>query len=200
MASGSLFNAEPLVLVDDDEGGVRYLPDLIDIDHEQAWFAVLRDNIAWNSERRPMYDRIVDVPRLTAGFALNDAALPVELRLACTIVREVVDAPFTHVGMNFYRDGRDSVAPHNDKLHNLAHGHPIALLSLGATRRMEIRDKLPPRRMRRVEVEPGSLLIMSHASQFNYEHGIPKTREPVGPRISVVFRVRPADTAMRSSR
>ena len=43
--------------------------------------------------------------------------------------------------LNFYRDGRDSVAPHNDRLHDIREGFPIPLLSLGATRRMTIRAK-----------------------------------------------------------
>jgi alkylated DNA repair dioxygenase AlkB len=187
----SLFAAIPEVLIADAECGVQYFPAIVDPMRAQRWFEALRDSLAWKSERRPMYDRIVDVPRLTAGFALADPGLPPVLREACDCIRSHVDAPFTHVGLNFYRDGRDSVAPHNDKLHSLATGHPIALLSLGATRRMDIRDKRPPRTTRRVPLEPGSLLLMSHASQHHYEHGIPKTREAVGPRISVVFRVRP---------
>ena len=187
----SLFAAVPEVLIADAECGVQYFPAVVDPLRAQRWFEALRDSLVWKSERRPMYDRIVDVPRLTAGFALADRGLPPVLREACECIRSHVDAPFTHVGLNFYRDGRDSVAPHNDKLHSLASGHPIALLSLGATRRMDIRDKQPPRTTRRVPLEPGSLLLMSHASQHHYEHGIPKTREAVGPRISVVFRVRP---------
>ena len=50
------------------------------------------------------------------------------------------------------------------------------------------------------ELEPGSLLSMSHLSQLNYEHGIPKTRAPVGPRISVVYRVRPPSELQRTRR
>jgi alkylated DNA repair dioxygenase AlkB len=43
-----------------------------------------------------------------------------------------------------------------------------------------------------VDLEAGSLLLMSHATQYHYDHGIPKQREPVGPRISLAFRVRGA--------
>lgn len=56
---------------------------------------------------------------------------------------------------------------------------------------MDIRAKAGSRKTVRVELEPGSLLSMSHDSQLNYDHGIPKTKLPVGPRISVVYRVRP---------
>jgi len=70
-------------------------------------------------------------------------------------------------------------------------GHPIVLFSLGASRRMTIRAKAPPRRILHVDLEPGSVLVMSYATQLHYVHGIPKTAMPTGPRISLAFRVRP---------
>jgi alkylated DNA repair dioxygenase AlkB len=113
-------------------------------------------------------------------------------------VREAADAvlgatkiAFNSAGLNLYRDGNDSVAPHNDHLEELERGYPIALLSLGATRRMTIRTKQPPRRVLQVDLEPGSLLLMSWRTQHHYDHAIPKTRAPVGPRISIAFRRRP---------
>ncbi len=191
MPQATLFDDVPQVLIEDAEGGVRYWPGFIDEQTVADWFSTLRDTIHWQSERRPMHERVVDVPRLLAGFAWPDAALPAVLRDAGARVRDKLDVEFTHVGLNFYRDGRDSVAPHNDKLHSIVVGKPIALLSLGAARRMDIRDKLPPKVTRRIELQPGSLLVMSHDSQKHYDHGIPKTKQSVGARISVVFRVRP---------
>ena len=67
----------------------------------------------------------------------------------------------------------------------------IALLSLGGTRRMTIRAKEPPRRVIHVDLEAGSLLMMSYATQIHYTHGVPKTKQPVGERISLAFRVKP---------
>ncbi|MGH8079925.1 MAG: alpha-ketoglutarate-dependent dioxygenase AlkB, partial [Lysobacter sp.] len=105
-------------------------------------------------------------------------------------VRERLGAPFNSVGLNLYRDGHDSVAPHNDKLHDLMPGQPIAVLSLGATRRMTVRAKRPPHAQWHMSLEPGSVVVMSHASQSHYDHGIPKSPGVVDPRISVAFRVR----------
>ena len=99
--------------------------------------------------------------------------------------------PFNTVGLNLYRDGRDSVAPHNDHLNELRKGFPIALLSLGATRRMTIRPKAQPRKPMHVDLQPGSLLVMDYDTQLHYTHGVPKTTEPVGERISLAFRVKP---------
>jgi alkylated DNA repair dioxygenase AlkB len=109
---------------------------------------------------------------------------------AASRVIERLDVPFNSVGLNLYRDGRDSVAPHNDHLDEIQKGFPIALLSLGATRRMTIRAKEPPKRAVHVDLEPGSLLVMDYATQLHYTHGVPKSTDAVGERISLAFRVK----------
>jgi len=186
------FDAGPQVLFEDAEGGVRYVPGVVPVALAERWFEEVRDTVAWSTVRRPMYDRIVDVPRLLASYRLEDPALPRPLGEIADHVRRATGEPFNAVGLNWYRDGRDSVAPHGDKLHMITPGHPIAVLSLGAPRRMVIREKQPPRRAVHVDLAPGSVLLMSHAAQLTHEHGIPKVRDPVGPRISLAFRVRPA--------
>ena len=185
-----LFAAQPQRVAGDAEGGIRYIPDVVDPATADAWFAALRDGVRWKSAERPMYDRVVPIPRLLASFALEDAPPGLPLPAMLAAVRRHVDAPFNAVGMNLYRDGADSVALHGDKLHTIVAPHPIALVSLGATRRMLVKAKAAGARAVGVELAPGSLLVMSHASQRTHEHGIPKTKAAVGPRISVVFRVR----------
>lgn len=182
------------VLVDDERGRITYTPDFVTEVAASAWFAELRESVSWTTQRRRMYDREVDVPRLLAHFHLSPEAggVPIAIRVAAKRVVEATGVPFNSVGLNFYRDGRDSVAPHNDHLDEVVDGHPIALLSLGATRRMTIRAKNPPRRAIHVDLAAGSLLVMSYATQLHYTHGIPKTNERVGPRISLAFRVKPA--------
>jgi alkylated DNA repair dioxygenase AlkB len=197
MSQVDLFAAEPRVLAEDGEGGIRYWPRFVGMAQAERWFAALRDEVEWTSYSRPMYDRVVDVPRLVSTSPLDGSKpLPVALQQAALAVSEGLGVAFTHVGMNYYRDGRDSVAPHNDKLKSLVPGYPIALLSLGATRRMDIREKelsgsAPKRRGWRLELEAGSVLVMSYASQKTFDHGSPKTTAQVGPRISLAFRVRP---------
>jgi len=138
-----------------------------------------------------MYDRDVDVPRLVARFRLDDEHLPPAIAHAAERARAATAAPYNSAGLNLYRDGRDSVAPHNDHLYEIVPGNPIALISLGATRTMTIRSKARPRRILDLDLEGGSLLVMSYETQLNYDHGIPKTRTSVGPRISLALRVRP---------
>jgi len=185
-----LFDTTPYrTVIADAEGGVRYWPQLVGQAQAERWFVALRDGIEWRTMQRPMYERIVDVPRMLAHFEL--ASLPADSPLLemLGLVRATLPGAYTHVGLNLYRDGRDSVAMHNDKLPTLVPGEPIALVSLGDTRRMNLKAKAGGRACA-LDLAPGSLLAMSHASQLTHEHGIPKTTRPVGPRMSVVFRAR----------
>jgi alkylated DNA repair dioxygenase AlkB len=192
MSQLSLFApAGETVLVDDELGRVDYTAGFLPADLADSWLAELRQAVPWQTQRRRMYEREVDVPRLVAHFRLEDSGAPDAIRAAAVRVVAVTGVPFTSVGLNCYRDGRDSVAPHSDHLDEIVPGFPIALLSLGATRRMTIRAKAPPRRALHVDLTGGSLLVMSYETQRHYTHGIAKTNERVGARISLAFRVKP---------
>jgi alkylated DNA repair dioxygenase AlkB len=194
MSQMSLFTvSRETALVDDEQGRIVYTPELLPAELARRWFAELSESVAWQTQRRRMYDREVDVPRLQAHFRLGPDADPAPAAIqgaAACVATAVTGVPFNSVGLNFYRDRDDSVAPHNDHLDEIAPGFPIALLSLGATRRMTIRAKAVPKRVLHVDLAAGSLLVMSYETQLHYTHAIPKTRESVGPRISLAFRVR----------
>jgi alkylated DNA repair dioxygenase AlkB len=188
----ALFAPEPVALLHDEEGGIRYLPESIPADTAQAWFEAALRNVGWLSQQRMMYEREVAVPRLLATFAREADDLPAPLGEAFEAVHALVGAPFNRVGLNLYRDGSDSVALHSDKTEKLVPAQPIAIVSLGATRRMSIRPKAGAGagagRIVHVELEAGSCLVMSYASQFTHEHGIPKLAGMTEPRISLAFR------------
>src|SRR5207302_3153549 len=201
MAQPSLFDSTDTLLANDERGRIAYTPRFVDAATADTWFAELRSGVNWRAERRVMYDREVDVPRLIGHFRLDPApdSTPAAILDAARLVVDRTGMPFNTVGLNLYRDGHDSVAPHNDHLNEIRKGYPIALLSLGGTRRMTIRSKAPPRRVIHVDLESGSLLIMDYATQLHYTHGVPKTTEPVGERISLAFRVKPPRSAPSDS-
>ena len=178
-------------IVDDATGPITYYPEIIPPSLAARWFDALVEQGDWHESTRMMYERMVGVPRLHCHYAVANPALPSVLHDALAAVKQRIDAPFNSIGLNFYRHEHDSVAPHNDKLHELVRQQPIVLLSLGATRTMVIQRKTPPRLKTELELEAGSLLLMGWNAQLHYDHGIPKLRQPVGPRISVAFRVRP---------
>lgn len=190
-------------LLTDAEGGVRLWRGAVPSARAAAWFEALQATVPWQAQRRPMYDRVVDVPRLLASYALDGAVADAGHALVADILaglregcrdepamRDLAAVPFDSVGLNLYRDGRDSVAMHNDTLRHLAPGQPIVVLSLGATRRMGLRAKAAPPASVAFDLQAGDLVAMSHASQSTHEHGIAKTARAVGPRISLAFRVR----------
>ncbi len=196
MSQLALFDSLDRVVTDDERGRITYEAAFVDAETAAAWFAELRSGVDWRAERRQMYDREVDVPRLVGHYRLDSphSGMPAAILAAAARVTSHLHVPFTSVGLNLYRDGRDSVAPHNDHLDELRKDFPIALLSLGAARRMTIRAKAAPRRSMHVELANGSLLVMDYATQIHYDHGVPKTRDAVGERISLAFRVKPART------
>jgi alkylated DNA repair dioxygenase AlkB len=184
-----LFGAGPQRLLDDATGLIEYRPQVLAPATAQAWFERLQADIPWRQQRRVMYERELDVPRLTASYRLDDPSLPEPLAEAAALAAREFGVEFNSVGLNLYRDQHDSVAPHNDRLGDLVPGHPIVLLSLGDTRRMRIQGKQSRAKLE-LDLEPGSLLLMDYETQLHYDHGIPKQRAAVGPRISLAFRMR----------
>ena len=192
MSQLALFDSTDTVIVDEGRGRITYAPRFVDARTAAAWLAELRTGIEWRAERRMMYDREVNVPRLVAHVRLDPppASAPRAILEAARRVADRLDVQFNTVGLNLYRDGRDSVAPHNDHLNELAKGFPIALVSLGDTRRMTIRAKTHPRKTVHTDLEAGSLLVMEYETQLHYTHAVPKTLGRVGERISLAFRVK----------
>ena len=128
------FIDDAITLVHDAEGGIVYHPARLPPATADQWLATLRALVSWRSLRRPMYERVVDVPRLVASVALRDPGRPACIDAALALVQAVAPAPYTHVGLNLYRDGHDSVAPHGDRQAEAAE-HGYDRLHLGTSHR-----------------------------------------------------------------
>ncbi|MDQ2797291.1 MAG: alpha-ketoglutarate-dependent dioxygenase AlkB, partial [Actinomycetota bacterium] len=89
-----------------------------------------------------------------------------------------------------YRDGRDSVAWHGDRIgRGSTHDTMVAIIILGAPRALALRPA-GGGTSRRYELGHGDLVVMGGSCQRTWEHAVPKTARTVGPRISVQFRPR----------
>lgn len=155
-------------------------------------FERLRDVVPWHAERRPMYDKVVDVPRLLSFYdehaALPDPALDTARRALDAHYAAELGEPFATAGLCLYRDGRDSVAWHGDRIgRGNTHDTMVAIMVLGAPRALLLRPR-GGGPTRRYELGHGDLLVMGGSCQRTWEHAVPKTARPVGPRISVQFR------------
>ena len=159
-----------------------------------ALFERLIDAVPWRAERRHMYDRVVDVPRLVSFYAegesLPDPALDEIKRSLDEHYGPELGEPFRTCGLCLYRDGSDSVAWHGDTTgRSRTQDTMVAIVSLGAPRALLLRPRGGGKALRH-ELGHGDLLVMGGSCQRTWEHSIPKTARAVGPRISVQFRPR----------
>jgi alkylated DNA repair dioxygenase AlkB len=158
--------------------------------------------LAWEKQRFTIYGRTVPMPRLIAmygpiGYRYSGVVHPPRpLSPLLDAIRRRVESftgrPFNSVLANLYRDGRDSVGWHRDS--DYAHGGQpdIASVSFGATRRFELCDRATATRTA-VDLESGSLLVMSGEAVARWHHRLAKTSRPVGPRVNLTFRHMAAD-------
>ncbi|MGI8878919.1 MAG: alpha-ketoglutarate-dependent dioxygenase AlkB [Jatrophihabitans sp.] len=157
-------------------------------------FERLREHVPWQAERRPMYDRVVDVPRLLChydeGATLPDPTLDQAFGTLTAHYRDELGEPFRTAGLCYYRDGRDSVAWHGDRIgRGSSEDTMVAILALGTPRPLLLRPR-GGGEVIRCGLGHGDLIVMGGSCQRTWEHAIPKTARAVGPRISVQFRPR----------
>ncbi|MGI5451876.1 alpha-ketoglutarate-dependent dioxygenase AlkB [Streptomyces sp. CA-249302] len=157
-----------------------------------ALFEQLATEVPWRAERRKMYDQVVDVPRLLAFYDVDDVLphpLLDEARAALTArYAEELGEPFTTAGLCYYRNGRDSVAWHGDRIGRGAREDTmVAILSVGAPRDLLLRPVRGGESVRR-PLGHGDLIVMGGSCQRTWEHCVPKSTRAAGPRISIQFR------------
>jgi alkylated DNA repair dioxygenase AlkB len=160
-----------------------------------ALFERLREVVPWRAERRQMYERVVDVPRLLCfygeGEPLPDQALAAMRRELDVHYRDELGEPFATAGLCLYRDGRDSVAWHGDRIgRGNTQDTMVAIVSVGDPRPLLLRPAGGGGPTLRHDLGHGDLIVMGGSCQRTWEHAIPKTARPVGPRISIQFRPR----------
>ena len=189
------------------------------IDVRPAWlsgadalFDRLSSEVPWRAERRWMYERTVDVPRLLSfygeGEPLPHPALDEAHDALNAHYEDELGEPFRTGGLCLYRDGRDSVAWHGDTIgRSRTEDTMVAILSVGAPRPLLLRPRGGAGagsggagsggagsggagRTLRHNLGHGDLIVMGGSCQRTWEHAIPKTTKPVGPRISIQFRPR----------
>lgn len=180
----------------------RQLGDGAFIDFRAGWLSgaddLLRELLAtvpWRAERRQMYDRVVDVPRLVSfhDLTVEDPPHPQLARLRRRlndIYGGELGEPFTTVGLCCYRGGSDSVAWHGDTIgRSRSEDTMVAILSLGATRTFAMRRRGGGASLR-LPLAHGDLLVMGGSCQRTWEHSVPKASAATGPRVSIQFRPR----------
>ncbi len=149
-----------------------------------SWFRLVEENAQWEADRRTMYGRIVDVPRLV-WWAKEPAAIVPELGQLRSLFERRYGRAFPSITANHYRHGNDSVAIHRDRVRRPG-DTVVAIVSLGGRRPFKIRpDQGGP--TLNLDLGHGDLLVMGGTFQATHQHGVPKVAR-AEPRISLMFR------------
>lgn len=166
---------------------------------QRACFATLRGELPWRQNQLRMFGRMIPEPRLVAwlgdpgtsysysGIHLDPSPWTPEVTSLRQICTDLAGVEFNSVLINLYRDGNDSVDWHADDEPELGPEPVIASLSLGATRRFDLRHRASGETIR-IDLPPGSVITMSGRCQAEWLHRVAKTKRPVGPRINLTFR------------
>lgn len=146
----------------------------------------LVDSVDWRCNTRWMYDRMVDDPRLSRWYGRGQEPAHSAFAAIRESVTDRYGVELGGFGLNYYRDGRDSVAFHRDRELRHIDDTLIAIVTLGAARPFLVRP-LGGGRSRDLRPGSGDLLVMGGRCQAAFEHGVPKVAR-AGPRVSVTLR------------
>lgn len=169
------------------------LDDMSWVDHVQGWLTgdselmeALMTQASWEQRSRWMYTRMVTEPRLTAEYpVIADAPQPV-LHYLTEVLSAHYRQPYARLWMNWYRDNNDGTGWHADRPANLLDQAVIPVLSLGATRRFLIRPA-GGGPSTTIVAHGGDVVVMGGRCQKDYQHSVPKQKQPAGARLSLNF-------------
>jgi alkylated DNA repair dioxygenase AlkB len=183
------------------DGVVEVHPGFFTKEESDRLLSHLINETQWQQDSMKFYGKTVNLPRLTAwygasmkeysysGIDMQPRQWTEELLFIKERVEKHAAISFTSVLLNYYRNGNDSVSWHRDQEKVLRVNPVIASVSFGATRTFKFRHVDDHKLIRSVELTHGMYLLMKGETQHKWEHTIPKTKQPVGPRVSLTFRV-----------
>ena len=173
----------------DDRSWLDYLPRWVS--GADRLFDELVTGANWQQRSRHMYDKVVVEPRLTAYWHADggEPLEPPSLERMRSLLSDRYETEFDSAGMNLYRDGRDSVAWHGDRIAREVAEPLVAIVSVGEPRRFLLRPKAKGTGLaaHRLVLGRGELLVTGGATQRAWEHSVPKVAS-AGPRMSLTFR------------
>jgi alkylated DNA repair dioxygenase AlkB len=198
----SLFDPEPLVFEVPD-ASIIYYRNFFSTEEATVLFDILQKEIPWQQDNIKVYGKVYPQPRLTALFGhegksysysnitMHPHPWTTTLLKIKHKIETIVEANFSTVLLNQYRDGKDSNGWHADNEKELGINPIIASVSFGAERMFQLKHNSIANQKINIPLAHGSLLVMKGTTQHFWKHQIPKTTKPVGPRINLTFRIIP---------
>lgn len=183
------------------DGALWYMEHFIPLNIANNYYNTLSNTITWKQETITMYGKTHAVPRKTAWYGNKGATYrysgithhPEPWTKALLDIKKVIEhvlnkETFNSVLLNLYRNGNDKMGWHADNEKELGTNPTIASVSLGATRRFDLKHKTDNKQKIQLQLTPGSLIIMHGALQHHWLHQIPAQKKIIDSRINLTYR------------
>jgi len=182
------------------DGTVNYYGKIL-LSSEEAnrYFDLLMQNTQWEKDEVIIFGKRITTKRKVAWYGDSEylytysnttkraLAWTKELSELKQIVEEYAGIKFNSCLLNLYHNGNEGMGWHSDDEESLGKNNTIASLSFGAERKFSFKHK-QTKQIVSLVLEDGSLLIMKDATQRNWLHSLPKSKNITQPRINLTFR------------
>jgi alkylated DNA repair dioxygenase AlkB len=195
----TIFDKNGVSIILDNDGLVNYYRKILAYQEANQYLDLLMQNILWKNDEVILFGKHIVTKRKTAWYGDSDylytysnitkQALPwtKELSDLKQMVEEFAGVKFNSCLLNLYHNGNEGMGWHSDDEKSLGKDNTIASLSFGAERKFLLKHK-QTKQIISLVLEHGSLLIMKDATQRNWLHSLPKSKDIVQPRINLTFR------------
>jgi len=196
----SLFNEDRLSNILPKDGAVNFYGKILGFKEANQYFDLLMQNILWENDEVIIFGKHIVTKRKAAWYGDSDylytysnttkqaLAWTKELSELKQVVEDLTGAKFNSCLLNLYHNGNEGMGWHSDDEKSLGKNNTIASLSLGAERKFSFKHK-QTKQIVSLVLEHGSLLIMKGATQRNWLHSLPKSKNITLPRINLTFRI-----------
>src|SRR6188472_4557555 len=197
----TLFNEYRVSNILNKDGMVNYYGKILSSEEANQYFGLLMQNILWQNDEVIIFGKHIVTKRKTAWYGDSEylytysnttkqaLAWTKELSELKQIVEELAaGSKFNSCLLNLYHNGNEGMGWHSDDEKSLVKNNTIASLSFGAERKFSFKHKQTKQTVSLV-LEHGSLLIMKDATQSNWLHSLPKSKNITQPRINLTFRI-----------
>ncbi|MBZ9611122.1 alpha-ketoglutarate-dependent dioxygenase AlkB family protein [Rheinheimera maricola] len=159
----------------------------------------LQQQLMWTQDSIVMFGKAVKIPRYQvwmgdahcsyrySGTTFSPQAWHPAVQAMAQQLSRFLNQPFNCVLLNLYADGQQYMGWHADNEPELGHDPAIASVSLGASRRFELKHRSAAWQLA-LDLTPGSLLLMSNGCQQHWLHRLPKQSKVDAARLNLTFR------------
>jgi alkylated DNA repair dioxygenase AlkB len=186
-------------LFNDSTGQMVIIKNFISKSESEHYFNQLLDSISFEQQDIHLFGKKIPIPRMESFHSTNGSTYGYSGKRLTTNpfnqtlltlknrIEKSFDLSFNSVLVNLYRNEQDSNGWHADNEKGLGINPQIASLSLGQTRRFQLKNNLSQKR-HVLYLTSGDLILMRGSMQHHWKHQVPKEKYPCSPRLNLTFR------------